>query len=63
MWNFHNIDKNRDHQLSMDEREHLEKAFQSQEKCVTPAVESCDTDHDSVISKKEWCCCFSNIGT
>nr|XP_022316230.1 proteoglycan Cow-like [Crassostrea virginica] len=56
MWQFHQLDKNKDHHLDKVEMSEMEN--NQREACVKPFLHSCDKDADSRLSKQEWCCCY-----
>ncbi|OWF51859.1 testican-2-like [Mizuhopecten yessoensis] len=58
MWERRSLDKDGDTYLTNAELAILEDIHE--EKCITPLLESCDTDKDKMLSKKEWCCCFTD---
>lgn len=58
MWERRSLDKNEDRFLDRSELAIIEDIHQEQ--CITPLLESCDTDKDKLLSKKEWCCCFTD---
>ncbi|XP_060071502.1 proteoglycan Cow-like [Ylistrum balloti] len=60
MWERRTLDKDKNAYLDTSELTIIEDIHQ--EKCITPLLESCDTDKDRLLSKKEWCCCFSDPG-
>lgn len=59
-WEFYKLDKDGDHSLTDKEMASLE--HNRYEPCIKPLLHSCDRNQDSVLSRKEWCCCFSGIG-
>ncbi|XP_033746157.1 proteoglycan Cow-like [Pecten maximus] len=58
MWERRNLDIDENRFLNVTELAIIEDI--RQEKCITPLLESCDTDKDKLLSKKEWCCCFTD---
>ncbi|CAL1530624.1 unnamed protein product [Lymnaea stagnalis] len=59
MWQFVQMDKNADDELTDTEMSLLEE--NSLEPCMQPYLTSCDLNADSKLSSNEWCCCFSNV--
>ncbi|KAL5018337.1 hypothetical protein ScPMuIL_004059 [Solemya velum] len=59
MWEMRHLDENRDHQLSQHELKQVEQ--NSREPCIQAFLQSCDANIDGVLSKHEWCCCFSDV--
>ncbi|KAK7112633.1 proteoglycan Cow-like [Littorina saxatilis] len=56
MWEFRQIDTDHSHSLNRTEVKVIDN--NDMEPCLHPYLMTCDKDHDGVLSRHEWCCCF-----
>ncbi|XP_013402845.1 testican-2 [Lingula anatina] len=56
---FQKMDKDEDTYLTTAELNDVEN--NGYEHCMKPFLEKCDTNKDTKLSDKEWCCCFAHV--
>jgi hypothetical protein len=55
---FCQLDKSKDHAIQKDELRSLISSIKSLENCIQPFLDECDSDHNDVITDKEWAVCL-----
>ncbi|XP_077295665.1 proteoglycan Cow [Arctopsyche grandis] len=55
-WMFGHLDRDTDSKLSVKDLYSLE--HDEQEHCMKPFLSGCDTNHDTLVTRGEWCRCF-----
>ncbi|GAB1602508.1 uncharacterized protein LOC115232456 [Argonauta hians] len=59
IWEFKRLDFDGDKHIDKKELSKIEN--NQMEPCVEPFMESCDRNHDSKLTRHEWCCCFAAV--
>lgn len=59
IWEFKRLDFDGDKHITKSELSKIEN--NQMEPCVEPFMESCDRNHDSKLTRHEWCCCFAAV--
>ncbi|CAI9718523.1 testican-2-like [Octopus vulgaris] len=59
IWEFKRLDFDGDKHITKKELSKIEN--NQMEPCVEPFMDSCDRNHDSKLTRHEWCCCFAAV--